>query len=459
MNSPTLEPRKTKSLVTQVSRVLREIVAIAVWLLIIIKVFIYDVDLLIVSKYPILQRLYPYKVFFLIAITSVIWLSLGTKRFFKTVIYVATYPIGALPWFIIKTSFKNWPLLLVFLPAIESVVRSIRARFVLGSFTILSALTICITSRPPIVIGCMSLLAAYLVYHYVLRLRTAFRANTLFARIAPGLQKMWRTSIQTYHGNEYKARSGPGADPKHYPKKHVENIKELYMQNLMYAYVAGKLQRAVSARHTDVYFIMALIYSFALTMIVFAFEYFGLFKLDPTSFSHPTDVSFWSFLLFSFNAMLRAGYASVIPQSTLALAFANLELLASAVIGLCLVFILLTSSRERYRQEVKDVADNLASSAKQIERFLDRKLSLRLMDAEAKIIAVDPSFAQVMTSFGRIPTAVIDVPSEPQSPASPTVTQTQKAKMLSDEERKRVDEDEKHQPSSDSTSGKQKSGE
>src|SRR5688572_7407770 len=116
MSSLTSELRNTKSFVTKALWVLREIVAIAIWLLVTIKVFIYDVDLVIVNKYSILQRLYPYKVFFLIAITSVIWLSLGTKRFFKSVIYIATYPIAALPWFIIKTSFKNWPLLLVFLP-------------------------------------------------------------------------------------------------------------------------------------------------------------------------------------------------------------------------------------------------------------------------------------------------------------------------------------------------------
>src|SRR5688572_6968962 len=126
MSSPVLETRKTKSFVTLILRALRETIAIAIWLLLIVKVFIYDVDLLLVSKYSLLQKLYPYKFFFLLAPISVIWLSLGTKRFFKTLIYVATYPLGPLPWFIIKKAFKNWSLLLVFLPAIESVVRSIK---------------------------------------------------------------------------------------------------------------------------------------------------------------------------------------------------------------------------------------------------------------------------------------------------------------------------------------------
>jgi hypothetical protein len=231
----------------------------------------------------------------------------------------------------------------------------------------------------------------------------AFRASTIFADVAPGIEVMWRNSIQTYKGKEHKARMGPDANPADYPKKHIQNVKDLYLNNLVWAYVAKKMQRAVSARHTDVYFIVALIHSFALTVTIFAFEYFGLFKLSPLNFTHPDTASFWGFLLLSFNAILRTGFATVAPASNSALILANLELVASAVIGLCLVFVLLTSSRERYRQEVKDVADKLSNSAKQIERFLESKLRMRLIDAELKLIEADPNFANMLKSFGRTP--------------------------------------------------------
>jgi hypothetical protein len=57
----------------------------------------------------------------------------------------------------------------------------------------------------------------------------------------------------------------------------------------------------------------------------------------------------------------------------------------------------------RQIRSTRGVAVNLASAAKEIERFIDKKLRMRLIDAEIKIIAVDPTFASVMQSLGRTP--------------------------------------------------------
>lgn len=400
--SPPPNSRKRAWLKT-VGLYLREFLAISVWSLIFVKVFVYDVDLLIVNRFSPLQRLYPYKFFLLIGFTAAVWLTLGTKRTWKTIGYIAVYPLILLLWRIPKQIFKNWALLLVFAPAIESVILTFKWRFILGSFTMLAALGICLSRRPPIVIGCMAVLLLYLSYHYFLRLRVAFRPSSVFADIAPTVEGMWRTSIDTYKANEFKARSGPDAKPDDYPKKHIQNIKDLYLNNLFWAHVAKKLDQAVSSRRTDVYFIVALVYSFVLTVTIFGFEYFALFRLDQSSFRNADQATFWSFLLFSFNAILHAGFAVVVPASGPALVLANLELVAGLIIGLCLVFILLTSSRERYRQDVKDVADKLSSSAKQIERFLENKLRMRLIDAEAKIIEQEPNFSEMLQTFGRTP--------------------------------------------------------
>ena len=387
---------------------LRECLAIAVWLWFIAKILIFDVDLILVGRSPLLQRLYPYKFLLLIGFIALLWLTLGGKRIWKTVGYIAIYPFIILLWRIPKQIFKNWALLIVFAPAIESVILTVKWRFILGSFTALGALGICITQKPAFLLLFMVLLFFYLLYHYVLRLRIAFRPTSVFADIAPTVQGMWRTSIDQYKGNEFKARQGT----EDYEKKHIQNIKDLYLNNLILAYVATKLDRAVSTRRTDVYFIVALVYSFVLTVTIFGLEYFALFKLNPLSFNNAEQSTVWSFLLFSFNAILHTGFATVAPASGASLAFANLELVAGLVIGLGFVYILLTSSRERYRQEVNNVADKLSESATRIERFLEKKLRMRLVDAEAKLIAVDPNFSDMLRVFGRTPPKSVEAPNK-----------------------------------------------
>jgi hypothetical protein len=212
---------------------------------------------------------------------------------------------------------------------------------------------------------------------------------------------MWRHGVQTYKRKEFEARSGAVAQPLEYEKKHIENVKELYQQNLMWEFFANKLNQTVSSRRTDVYFIGAVGYSFVLTVTVFAFEYFALHRIDPSSFRGGGLATFWTFLLFSFNAIMHTSFASVFPVSGAALTLANLELMAALVTLVLFVFVLLTSGRERYRQDLQDVAKGLSQSSREIERFLEKKLKMRLIDAEAKIIEHDPKFGSVMESFGR----------------------------------------------------------
>jgi hypothetical protein len=403
MSATPVEESKKKTRLKGIAFFVRESFAIAVWLLIFIKVFVYDVDLLLVNRVPWFQRLYPYKFFLLIGFVAVVWLTLGTKRAWKIIGYITAYPLILLLWRIPKLLFKNWALLLIFAPAIESVIFTLKWRFVFGSFTILAALGVSLFRNRAALIVCMAFLFVYLSIHYILRLRVAFRPTSVFANIAPTIGEMWRHTIKTFKESEFKARSGPDAQPSEYPKKHIENVKALYLQNLLWTYAGKKLDEAVSSRRTDLYFIVALIYSFVLTVTVFGFEYWALFKIDPLSFQGADQASFWSFLLFSFNAILHTGFSTVSPVAGPALAMANLELVASLIIGLFFVFILLTSSRERYRQDLKSVVGHISASASQIERFLQKDLKMRLIDAEVKIIAADPSFSGTMQSYGRTP--------------------------------------------------------
>jgi hypothetical protein len=162
---------KEKSRIKTMAFYAREALALAIWFSILIKIFVYDIDLLIVNRFSILQRLYPYKFFLIIGVTAAVWLFFGTKRTWKTIGYIAVYPFGPLPWRIIKLIVKNWAVLFVFLPAIENVVLTMKWRFILASFTALAALTMCLSHKSAVVIFGMSVLFFYLAYHYILRLR------------------------------------------------------------------------------------------------------------------------------------------------------------------------------------------------------------------------------------------------------------------------------------------------
>ena len=379
---------------------LREIVALAIWLLIITKLFVYDVDLLLVQRFGWLQRFYPYKFFFIIAVVAVVWLILGGKYARKIILFIAAYPIILL-WRLTVIAFKNWATLLLFAPALESMVRTFKWRFILSSFAILAALGIALLIRPVALMICMGVVGVYLISHYTFRLRGAYRQESIFASVAPTIGLLWESTIKTFKDAEAKVPSNEESSEA--KKQRVNNLKTLYSASLLYTYVAGKLRQSVASRRTDLYFLVALVYTFILTVIAFGFEYWALFKINPSSFQVSRGVSGWAFFLFSFNAMLHTSFATIVPSAGVALLFANLELVAGIVIGLFLVFILLTSQRERYRQDLSTVIDGLVLNATQIEGFLLKELGLQLVDVEVRIIEEDPTFSSTMQSFGRTP--------------------------------------------------------
>jgi len=347
---------------------------------------------------------YPYKFFLIVAGLAAAWLILGGKYTRKIFIYFGAYPFIVLFWRLPKLLFKNWATLLLFAPAIETLISKFKWRFIMASFAMLAVLGISLFTKPlPLVLG-MIVLGAYISLHYLFRIRVAYNPNSLFANIAPVMGRLWQHSIDTF-----KAAAQPSekAETPEYRSKQIQNLKNLYLNNLLWSYLATRLRLAVSSRRTDLYFILALIYTSILTVIVFGFEYWALYKLSPSSFSSAGPIRIWEFFLLSFNAILHTQFTTLSATSGPALLLANLELGAGLLIGLFFVFVLLTSQRERYRQDLNTIGDQLTRSAREIETFLARELGLNLIEVEVKIIEADPTFSSTLKSFNRTPPEVL----------------------------------------------------
>lgn len=197
MTAIQIDNNKGKTRLKRVAFFVREFLAIEVWLSIFIKVFVYDIDLLFVNKVPWLKRLYPYKFFLLIRIR-------------RGCVGYAGHQKGSEDYWL-YSSLPNWALLLIFAPAIESVIVTFKRRFILGSFAMLFALALSLTQNRLVVFSCMAFLLVYLLIDYILRLRVAFRPTSVFANIAPTIGDMWRHSIKAFKQNEFQARGGPTA--------------------------------------------------------------------------------------------------------------------------------------------------------------------------------------------------------------------------------------------------------
>src|SRR6266516_778027 len=404
---------KSKSL-SRLGRLARELVAATVWLLAFIKLFVFDIDIILVDHFaPQLHRFLQYRLFIIISGVALSWIILGNRRFRIFVAYVLFYPLILVLWRLPKLAFKNWATAVVFAPALESLITTFKWRFIASSLTMLAALTIVISSQPYILIAAMIILLAYLVAHYMFRFSMAFRSTTFFANLGGTIRTIWEGLLSNFRKTEMQdlAKLDPISDEVR--KKRAANLQMVLVYTIVLRSFARKLQGVFSSRKTDLYFLGALLYSFVLTLVLFAFEYFALYKAQRSSFPSTGIISFWTFLLFSFNVIIHAGFASLTPASRVAILFANLELLAGIVIFVIFVFVLLTSNRERYRQDLKVAIDKLEEGVQQIAGFIQDEFKLTVLEAEATILESNPGFSQVIVFLGGTPPSLPNPPSTP----------------------------------------------
>ncbi len=386
----------------------RECAAFGLWLFILIKVLVYDVDILFVGILPPQANTFlKYKFFVILGVIALLWLTMGNRRFFSTVAYVLYYPIVVLFWQIPKLIFKNWVLLLVFAPAIHSLITNFRMNFILSVGALLSALIILLSNSPPYLIAAMTFLAFYLCRHCVKKIRMAFQPGSIFANIADIIRQFWEELQKTTLANQVQveAKLDPTSDA--YKQKTLEHLNHLYFLNSVLRGILLKLQLSGISGKLNVYFITSLLYAALLTIIVFGFEFLGLEKMQPGSFGGSGRIGFWELLGLSFNTLMTAGVSPLAPKSAVAQLLAQCELVFALFLLVILVFVILTIFRERFREDAERATRELTKGAELIEGHIFQHYKLSIEDAERMLIVTNGPTVNRLRRFRGL--AIIEV--------------------------------------------------
>ncbi|HEX9384798.1 MAG TPA: hypothetical protein VF918_00635 [Anaerolineales bacterium] len=119
----------------------REIIAILFWVYVIMKLFIFDVDLFLVEKFsPDFVWLLNYKFFILIGTIATIWLVSKNRNVLLWTLFIFFYPaiilLWRIPFFVFKQ--RSWILAFAIIDAIISFFKSVKFTFVTTSFYLVS---------------------------------------------------------------------------------------------------------------------------------------------------------------------------------------------------------------------------------------------------------------------------------------------------------------------------------
>lgn len=370
-------------------RWLREGLAILLWVAVVSHLFVFDIGSSIRWNSPFAE-IFRYRLLIVLGMAAAFWLVLGNRRFVVFFGYIVGYPFVIVMWIIPRTLFRNWAVVIAFSPAIYSIISTFKISFVLFCGALISAFLVCLTNTPALITSSMGFLAIYLMVHYLRRFRVAFSPSTVFTDVSEVVRKIW----DSFRTSPMAARPDEGLDREsdEYKQKFGMNLLIVYVVATVLHFLGERLKEVVKSRKLDLYFLGSLIYTFVVTAIVFALEYFGVERLVPGSFSGVSNATFVDFLGFSFSTLMTSYISPIKAVSGLAQVISYFQLFGSLLIIVLLVFVILTSIRDRYRQDLDHVVDELADASLRAGGLLESNSELTITSAEAWLLKFNPIF-------------------------------------------------------------------
>lgn len=388
--TPAISDNKTAKKIIYLStpvRWFREFLSLFLWASVFLHVFVLNVDDLVVHYFPFLGPIIAHRFLAFIGINSFIWLVLRNPLFLRFFGYIYFYPFVLLIWHIPRIAFKNWAVLIAFFPAIYSAFVGFRVNFIVHSFVIIAAFMVSLSGNTYLIVTCMTFISLYLVQHFYRRFRIAYAPSTIFPVFGKIAIQAW-DNIQKTTQNEPVSELTPDSDE--YVQKYGQSLLSIFMLSTALHFFGEKLREVINSRKVDIYLLGLIISTVMITVFVFSIEYLGLERVTQGSFSGVDNPSFIKFLGFSFNTLMTSDVSGIKAVSDTAQLFTYLQLFSTFLILILLVFVILTSIRERYRQDLDGVIEDLGKVSAHIGGFLESNYNLTHMDLENWLLNFNP---------------------------------------------------------------------
>jgi hypothetical protein len=326
--------------------------------------------------------------------------------------------------------------LIAIAPAIHSTLRNFRMTFLRNVAAVISVTFIVVAENDVFIVGGMALLGVYLIWHYLRRFRVAFTPSTIFADVGGGFRKVWKVVKESEH-------TKPPKDQKHpqYQKKYGDTLLSTYVATTLLYLIGERLQRVVNSRMLDLYFLGSLVYTFVLTVFVFAVEYFGVQRVWPGGFEGVADPGFVDFLAYSFSTLMMSEIALLRAMSEPALIVANFELVGSLALLVLLASVGITVARERYKEDFGSIVEQIRKASEGRGSLLEANFALTPSAAEKWLIAANPKLIAWVLALRHgkelaqktiAAAADTSTPSETSAPAEPQSEPTEVAKAAAE---------------------------
>lgn len=288
--------------------------------------------------------------------------------------------------FIPTTTIRSTLLISKFVLGFYSGIKTFRFKMASLLFAILALVVIFKNPNPILVKIAVVIIILRLLGHFIRRFKAISRPVTVINATQNFMFKAWeKMKVDTYMKSisEWKEM-----DPKEekYNQKKMEILSGLWLVNRIFIRLAKFLKKAESTKVVATYFITSVVYTSIVTTISFALAYYGLYKVDPTSFTGITSGNFFNFLYFSFSTLTNSNFGDITPVSSSMKLLFSLEVATSITILVILFFVFTTVIMERYKRNLDEFIENLMKEGSAVGGMMASEFNKGLKEIAEEII-------------------------------------------------------------------------
>ena len=367
---------------SKILKIIRNVFGISFWLFVPTKLFILDIDLLIIRlTKPDLIWLLEWKFIFISLLVILFILVFGVKEFAKAMFFILFYPlifpsVKLFNYFkknsgiVIKFLQRNYFPILVFITNyLSNIYKHFRFRLIVSYLFILCLFIIYNTKKPLVYIICSWIMFFYLLVHYSYRIYIATKPSPFFNKILSLFDNGGSKTNDSYFTN-------------------IKRFEEAAVFSFLL--VKGKefLRQIKTTPYLILYFTLSFIYSIVITIITLGSLHYTIYQLDNVSYSI-SNYHTYLFYLLGLNSLLSLDTSLIIPKgeiSNLLITFGGLlKWLLSLIYGVFLFNIL----KSHYNYTLDQILNRFEIEEGKIQLLLKEKYN---KDMDSAIKEIEKSF-------------------------------------------------------------------
>lgn len=377
-------------------KTIRDMMAVTFWLYAITKLFIYDIDILLVNRIlPKYLYILDYKIFILSGSLALAWLITKNKHIVFNTSYICFFPFillfWKLPYFVFRQ--KSWVLAFSIINSVISFFKSIKYNFIITTSFAISFLVIMKSSNNNYLYISAIIILAILVLAYIHRTAIVFRPSSIFQihkKLFSGIYKQGKKNFSI----DESIRILPIDQlDKNQLKQRTMGLQSTVIFNKVCLFTAKKLRDYQNSKIYIISYIISLLILVFITALSFTVINFALFKVNSNSFHTLNTPSIFSFFYYSFNKLFFNSVSEISPISMVAQISSMLEMFLAFFTGVIFVVLVFSVRSEKYALELNSTITSIEQDGRSVENIIIDEYQLSSIDAAIQeLIKVQADF-------------------------------------------------------------------